>query len=551
MRAQQYLQARLQDMIQAKGFAWPEKATLEPPKKQDFGDLASNLALVLSKEAGIKPRDLATAFREHLLQAAAELKDIEIAGPGFMNFFFRPEFWQQTVIEVLEKGEDYGSLNLGQDTKVLVEFVSANPTGPLHVGHGRGAAVGDSLCRILRFAGYRVDAEYYLNDAGRQMQILAGAIQIRYQQLCGLDVELPADYYQGDYIIDLAREVFDAFGQSLLEVPEQEVLDLCRTRGVSRILAGIQQDLEAFRVAFDSWFSEKELIESLAVEKTLARMLDSGLAYEQDGAVWFKSTAFGDDKDRVLRKSDGALTYFASDIAYHAEKFSRGYDWLIDVWGADHHGYVPRMKSAVMAQDRPASDFEAVLIQLVNLLRGGEQLAMSTRAGQFVTLAEVIDEVGVDPARFTFLSRKSDSRLEFDLELLKQKSMDNPVFYVQYAHARICSVLRKAEAAGVGDVKPEQDVLRRLVAEEELELIRTLARFPECVEGAARLLSPHLVSFFLVDVSGMLHRYYNRHQVLNLQEPELTRARLLLIQSVAQVLRNGLQLLGVEALEQM
>ena len=551
MRAQQYLQARLQDMIHAKGFAWPEKATLEPPKKQDFGDLASNLALVLSKEAGIKPRDLATAFREHLLQAAAELKDIEIAGPGFMNFFFRPEFWQQTVIEVLEKGEDYGSLNLGQGTKVLVEFVSANPTGPLHVGHGRGAAVGDSLCRILRFAGYRVDAEYYLNDAGRQMQILAGAIQIRYQQLCGLDVELPADYYQGDYIIDLAREVFDAYGQSLLEFPEQEVLDLCRTRGVSRILAGIQQDLEAFRVAFDSWFSEKELIESLAVEKTLARMLESGLAYEQDGAVWFKSTAFGDDKDRVLRKSDGALTYFASDIAYHAEKFSRGYDWLIDVWGADHHGYVPRMKSAVMAQDRPASDFEAVLIQLVNLLRGGEQLAMSTRAGQFVTLAEVIDEVGVDPARFTFLSRKSDSRLEFDLELLKQKSMDNPVFYVQYAHARICSVLRKAEAAGVGDVKPESDVLRRLVAEEELELIRTLARFPECVEGAARLLSPHLVSFFLVDVSGMLHRYYNRHQVLNLQEPELTRARLLLIQSVAQVLRNGLQLLGVQALEQM
>jgi arginyl-tRNA synthetase len=551
MRAQQYLQARLQDMIQAKGFAWPEKATLEPPKKQDFGDLASNLALVLSKEAGIKPRDLATAFREHLLQAASELRDIEIAGPGFMNFFFRPEFWQQTVIEVLEKGEDYGSLNLGQDTKVLVEFVSANPTGPLHVGHGRGAAVGDSLCRILRFAGYRVDAEYYLNDAGRQMQILAGAIQIRYQQLCGLDVELPADYYQGDYIIDLARELFDAYGQSLLEVPEQEVLELCRTRGVSRILAGIQQDLEAFRVVFDSWFSEKELIESLAVEKTLARMLASGLAYEQDGAVWFKSTAFGDDKDRVLRKSDGALTYFASDIAYHAEKFSRGYSWLIDVWGADHHGYVPRMKSAVMAQDRPASDFEAVLIQLVNLLRGGEQLAMSTRAGQFVTLAEVIDEVGVDPARFTFLSRKSDSRLEFDLELLKQKSMDNPVFYVQYAHARICSVLRKAEAAGLGDVKPEPDVLRRLVAEEELELIRTLARFPECVEGAARLLSPHLVSFFLVDIAGMLHRYYNRHQVLNLQEPELTRARLLLIQSVAQVLRNGLQLLGVEALEQM
>ncbi len=551
MRAQQYLQAQLQDMIQAKGFAWPEKATLEPPKKQEFGDLASNLALVLSKEAGVKPRDLATAFREHLLQAAAELKDIEIAGPGFMNFFFRPEFWQQTVVEVLKKGEAYGSLNLGQDTKVLVEFVSANPTGPLHVGHGRGAAVGDSLCRILRFAGYRVDAEYYLNDAGRQMQILAGAIQIRYQQLCGLDVELPADYYQGDYIIDLAREVFDAYGQSLLEVPEQEVLDLCRTRGVSRILAGIEQDLEAFRVVFDSWFSEKELIESLAVEKTLARMLESGLAYERDGAVWFQSTAFGDDKDRVLRKSDGALTYFASDIAYHAEKFSRGYDWLIDVWGADHHGYVPRMKSAVMAQDRPASDFEAVLIQLVNLLRGGEQLAMSTRAGQFVTLAEVMDEVGVDPARFTFLSRKSDSRLEFDLELLKQKSMDNPVFYVQYAHARICSVLRKAEAAGLGEVEPQPDVLRRLVAEEELELIRTLARFPECVEGAARLLSPHLVSFFLVDVSGMLHRYYNRHQVLNLQDPELTRARLLLIQSVAQVLRNGLQLLGVQALEQM
>ncbi len=551
MRARQYLQAKLEDMLRTKGHAWPEKATLEPPKKQAFGELASNLALVLSKEAGLKPRDLAAVFRENLLQTASELKDIEIAGPGFMNFFFKPEFWQQTVAEVLEKGEEYGAPARGQGKKVLVEFVSANPTGPLHVGHGRGAAVGDSLCRILRFAGYQVDAEYYLNDAGRQMRILAGAIQIRYRQLCGLDVELPADFYQGEYILDLARELFDEHGRGLLEAPEQEVLDICRAKGQDRILAGIQQDLEAFKVVFDCWFSEKKLIESLAVEKTLEEMLASGLAYEHDGAIWFQSTRFGDDKDRVLRKSDGELTYFASDIAYHAEKFSRGYDLLIDVWGADHHGYVPRMKSAVVALGRPAADFEAVLIQLVNLLRGGEQLAMSTRAGQFVTLAEVIDEVGVDSARFMFLSRKSDSRLEFDLELLKQKSMDNPVFYVQYAHARICSVLKKAEAAGVSGLKPEPDVLGRLSTDEDLELIRSMAQFPEYVQGAARLFSPHLVSFFLLELSGMLHRYYNRHQVLNPQDPQLTGARLLLIRSVALVLKNGLHLLGVEALEQM
>lgn len=551
MRARQYLQSKLQDMIQERGFSWPAKATLEPPKKNTFGDLASNLALVLSKEAGRNPKELASEFRNDLLETAPELQSIEIAGPGFMNFFFRPEFWQQTVLEILEKGDSYGSLNMGQGTKVLVEFVSANPTGPLHVGHGRGAAVGDSLCRILRFAGYEVDAEYYLNDAGRQMSLLAGSIQIRYQQLCGYDVPLPKEFYQGTYITDLARELLAEHGQGLLNIDEQERLSLCLSTGKNRILEGIRKDLETFRVSFDCWFSEKELIASQAVEETLKQLLSSGLAYEQEGAVWFQSTSFGDDKDRVLRKSDGEYTYFASDIAYHADKFSRGYDLLIDVWGADHHGYIPRMKSAVMAQGRPASDFEVVLIQLVNLLRGGEQVAMSTRAGQFVTLGEVIDEVGVDPSRFTFLSRKSDSRLEFDLELLKQKSMENPVFYVQYAHARICSVIRKAATSGLACSDPEANLLKYLSTEEDLELIRNMACFPECIQGAARLFSPHLVCFFLQDLAGMLHRYYNRHQVLNLDNPELSRARLHLLRSVAQVLKNGLHLLGVSALETM
>ncbi|MCF8040045.1 MAG: arginine--tRNA ligase [Desulfohalobiaceae bacterium] len=550
MRAKQYLYARLRSLVQDRGLDWPEKASLESPKKNAFGDLASNLALVLSKEAGIKPRDLAAELRTSLLESTPELQEIEIAGPGFMNFFFSPDFWRQTVPEVLEAGDGYGSLDFGQGHKVLVEFVSANPTGPLHVGHGRGAAVGDSLCRILRFAGYLVDAEYYLNDAGRQMDILARSLWIRYQQVCGSRVELPGDSYQGEYITDLAEEFYREHGRGLLDLDEPKALELCLDKGKSRILAGIKQDLQDFRVEFDRWFSEKELIESRAVDKTLENMLAGGLAYEQDGALWFKSTDFGDDKDRVLRKSDGELTYFASDIAYHAEKFSRGYETLIDVWGADHHGYVPRMKSAVVAQGRAAADFEVVLIQLVNLLRKGEQIAMSTRAGKFVTLAEVIAEVGVDASRFTFLSRKSDSRLEFDLDLLKQKSMENPVFYVQYAHARICSVLRKAGESGQ-KAEPDPDTLKLLNTDEDLELIQTLERFPDCIQGAARLYSPHLVSYYLRDLAGMLHRYYNRHQIVNAGDERLTGARLLLVKSVLQVLKNGLNLLGVQPMERM
>lgn len=551
MRAKQYLDVKLRGMVRHWGLTWPDKASLEAPKKQSFGDLASNLALVLSKEAGRKPFDLAAAFRTYLLDTCAELEEVEIAGPGFMNFFFVPAFWRQTLPEILTAGDGYGALDTGQGKRVLVEFVSANPTGPLHVGHGRGAAVGDSLCRILRCAGYQVDAEYYLNDAGRQMDILARSLFIRYQQVCGFDLALPEDFYQGAYLTDLAAELFAEHGPSLMDLDEQKVLDFCLDKGKTRILHEIQADLREFKVEFDCWFSEKELIESRAVDTHLEHLRSSGLAYEQDGALWFRSTDYGDDKDRVLRKSDGQYTYLASDMAYHADKFSRGYDILIDVWGADHHGYIPRMKSAVVAHGRDRSDFEVVLIQLVNLLRAGEQVAMSTRAGRFVTLAEVIAEVGVDSSRFTFLSRKSDSRLEFDLELLKQKSMENPVFYVQYAHARICSVLRKAEERGLEPTAPQFEVLNRLETAEDLKLIQTLDRFPDCIQGAARLYSPHLVSYYLLDLAGMLHRYYNRNQVLNDQDHTLTGARLCLVKSVAQVLKNGLNLLGVTPLERM
>jgi arginyl-tRNA synthetase len=549
MRANRYLEQRLQDIIQAWGYAWPEKAQLEQPREAGFGDLASNLALVLASRAGKRPRDLAQEISSQILAQPGEVQSVEVAGPGFLNFTLRPSFWQGAVARVLEQGTAFGSCNLGQLQKVLVEYVSANPTGPLHIGHGRGAAVGDSLVRILDFAGYQVQSEYYLNDVGRQMSILGQSVWLRYQQICGLEAEMPADLYQGGYILDLARELYQSRGRELLQQDQEQALRICREHALQGILAGIKQDLQDFRVQQQSWFNESSLEEVLP--KTLQELQDSGLAYEQEGALWFKSTLFGDDKDRVLRKSSGEVTYFASDIAYHSQKFSRGYDWLVDVWGADHHGYVPRMKAATQALGRKPEELQVVLIQLVNLLRGGQQVTMSTRAGEFVTLAQVCTEVGVDAARFIFLSRKSDSPLDFDLELLKTQSMENPVYYVQYAHARICSVLRKAIDAGLKEANPEQSTLALLDTEDDLQILRQLEQFPQAVEAAARTLSPHHISYYLLELAGELHRYYNRQQILDSEQSELSQARLLLVRSVARVLGNGLTLLGVQAPQEM
>lgn len=548
MRARTFVEAALKQAVHDLGWTWPEKATIEAPKRPEHGDMATNVAMVLPKEAGSNPRARAQALQERLLASCADdLAAVDVAGPGFLNLTLSPAFWQGTVARVLQDA-NFGASSLGQGKKAQVEYVSANPTGPLHIGHGRGAAVGDALARILRFAGYAVHTEYYLNDAGRQMRLLGLSVWVRYQQLCGRQVPFPEDGYQGDYIGDIAARIRQERGDELLTWSEEDARELCYQEGMNEILAGIRHDLEVFRAEHQVWFSEKSLVDGGVVEATLADLQAKGLAYEKDGALWFASSRFGDDKDRVLRKSDGSLTYFASDIAYHAHKIGRGFDLMIDVWGADHHGYIPRMKAAVAALGRDPECLQVILVQLVNLLRDGQQIAMSTRAGTFETLADVCAEVGVDAARFLFLSRKSDAHLDFDLEVVKRQSMDNPVFYVQYAHARIRSLQRKAREMGIALPEVADPTLLGLLATaEDKALLKALDAFGDAVELAARTLSPHHISYYLMDLAGQLHRYYTEHPVLSVEDAGLRDARLLLLEAVRRVLARGLDLLGVDA----
>ncbi|PTN35031.1 arginine--tRNA ligase [Desulfonatronum sp. SC1] len=557
MRAQNYLRELLTPFLTEHDLEWTSATTLEPPRDKRFGDLATNMAFTLSKKAGKNPRQIAQEVEQRLVGLGdGRLAKVETAGPGFLNFTLAPSFWQQGVLDILDQGDEYGQTDSGKGRKVQVEFVSANPTGPLHIGHGRGAALGDSLARILRFMGHDVTTEYYLNDAGRQMRLLGASVLARYLELLGRGAVFPEDGYKGDYIRELAQgllaqEELDGDGERPANLPEQEALDVAREYAMDRILAGIRKDLQDFRVEHQVWFSESALIRDGAVEQILDRLRTDGLAYEQDGALWFASTRYGDDKDRVLRKSDGSLTYLASDIAYHADKFERGFDLVVDIWGADHHGYVGRMKAAAQALGRDPEDLQCILVQLVNLLRAGEQIAMSTRAGEFETLADVCAEVGPDAARFIFLSRKSDSHLDFDLELVKRQTMDNPVYYVQYAHARIHSLLAKAGEAGVMPWRATLETLALLDGEADLELLKALDQFGDVLVSAAATLSPHHLSHYLLDLAGKLHRYYTTHPVLAAGSPELVQARLALCRAVAQVLRNGLGLLGVNAPEKM
>ena len=533
------------------GLDWPAKAVIEPPREAKFGDVAANLALVAAQAAGIKPRELAEKLKSAVLAKDPSLESVEVAGPGFLNFRFRKSFWQAALTEIHAQGEDWGRVRLGNGAKVQVEYVSANPTGPLHIGHGRGAAVGDSLARILRAAGYEVSTEYYINDAGRQMRLLGLSVWLRYRELCGESVEWPEDYYHGGYIVDLAKELLELKGRDLLELAHAKGVELCRVYGEDAILSGIKKDLSDFRVEHEVWFRESSMLETGMVQRTLDALKQAGLAYEQDGALWFASSTLGDDKDRVLRKSSGDLTYFASDIAYHAQKFKRGFQSVVDIWGADHHGYIGRMKAAVSALGRNPDDLKVVLVQLVNLLRAGEPVAMSTRSGEFETLSDVIAEVGVDAARFMFLSRKSDSHLDFDLELVKQQSMDNPVYYVQYGHARICSVYAKAAERGIEPGLAGPETLALLDSAEDMDILKQLDEFPDAVAGAAAALSPHVVSFYLRELAAKLHRYYSAHQVLAAERPELVQARLYLLGAVRLTLARGLDLLGVHAPQRM
>ena len=526
----------------------PEEILLEVPKNADHGDFATNLAMTLAKPERKAPRQIAEQLVKRL-QENPLCETVEIAGPGFINFRLSAQCWYEVLDQVMTSGDSYGRSDVGKGTKIQVEFVSANPTGPLHIGHGRGAVVGDALAAVLQAAGYDVQREYYVNDAGNQVTTLGRSILLRLRELQGEQIDFPEDGYQAEYVTDVARKLRAEKGD-LQGVGDAEAMEICARFGVAEILTWIETDLAEFGIRFDNWYSEKSLYDRSMVDQELAKLKAKELSFEQDDALWLRTTEFGDDKDRVLIKSDGSYTYFASDVAYHMEKFDRGFDRVIDVWGADHHGYIPRMKAMLTGLGHPPEDLEVLLIQMVNLLRDGVPYTMGKRSGNFITLREVIDEVGRDACRFFFLIRRCDSQLDFDLELAKQQSSDNPVYYVQYAYARVCSINRNATEAGISLPESGAVAYNTLTLPEELALARLLARFPEAVAAAAVNYEPHRVVFYLQELAAQFHSYYNRQRVL-VDDVETSRARLYLVNAVKTVLGNALTLLGVSTPEQM
>ena len=551
MQAFDSVRSALSGFLQEKGLEWPAKAVVEAAKDPKHGDVATNLAMLLAKPLHRAPRDIAAELAAWIRDHTDGVENVEVAGPGFCNVTFSQVFWRRVVQQVEKEGAAFGSSTIGGGRKTLVEYVSANPTGPLHVGHGRGAAAGDSLARILRRAGYDVTTEYYINDAGRQMRILGMSVWYRLRNLVGRTMAEPEDYYRGSYITDIAKEMLEK-DPSLADASDEDGKERCYEYAKNEILEGIKKDLRDFRVEHQNWFSEKTLVDGGLVDKAFQALKDAGYTYEKDGALWFATSRLGDDKDRVLRKSDGSLTYFASDIAYHHNKFERGFDWLIDAWGADHHGYVPRMRAAIEAMGKGKKNFDVVLIQLVNLLINGQPVSMSTRAGTFETLADVVREVGADAARFMFLSRKTDSPVDFDLEAVKQRTMENPVYYVQYAHARVAALLRRAAEEGVTIPDVSDDAaLAGLTLPDDMALLRKMALYRDMLEQAATTLSVHHVSHYLMELSQLLHSYYTKNQILKAGDPVTTGSRLALLRAVSRVIANGLDLMGVSAPDHM
>ena len=567
----QVLVKLLEKSIQAaidKGFlppVAPSRIEVELSRDPGHGDYASNVAMILASQAKKNPREIAKILSEGIDDCEGVLAKVEIAGPGFLNFFVREGGLTALLEAVGRQGNRYGSSDLGKGQRVQVEFVSANPTGPLHIGHARGAVVGDVVANILAAVGYQVSREYYINDAGNQMNNLGKSVLLRYRELLGETAEFPEGCYKGDYIRDLASELLKRDGEKHLVRDAAEVIPGFTDYAAGAILEGIKEDLRTFGVIFDLYFSERELYRDEGVEKLLLDLEKKGFVYREGGALWFRTTAFGDEKDRVVVRQNGDPTYFAADIAYHRNKFLRGFETVIDIWGADHHGYIPRMSAAVQALGHEKETLKIILVQLVNLLRDGKPAAMSTRSGEFVTLREVVDEVGRDAARYNFLMRRSDSHLDFDLELAKKQSNENPVYYVQYAHARICSILRMAAergiaapatptlsspSASIGDMVFGEVDASLLRLPEEIELIKAITRFPEVVGGAARTLEPHRLTFYLNDLAALFHSYYNRNKVIS-GDGALTGARLFLVSSVLTVLKNALNMLGVSTPENM
>lgn len=555
---------------------------LERTKDRSHGDFASNIAMVLAKPAKMNPRQIATLIVDALPQHEM-IEKVEIAGPGFINFSLSASSRQQVVADVLKKAGQFGLSNYGNGQKVQVEFVSANPTGPLHVGHGRGAAYGSVVSSLLKAVGFDVHREYYVNDAGRQMDILATSVWLRYLEKCGEQFTFPSNGYRGEYVLDIAETLKQQHGNALLHTASQvfegvpadepqggdkelhidgltqqaknllgeEVYRQLFDLGLNAILDDIRNDLAGFGAEYDEWFSERSLVESGVVDKAVEQLKAANMLYQQDGAWWFKSTDFGDEKDRVVVRDNGQATYFASDVAYHLNKFNRGFDQIIDIWGADHHGYITRVKASMEALNQDVSKLKVLLVQFAVLYRGKEKVGMSTRSGEFVTLRELRDEVGKDAARFFYVMRGADQHMDFDLELAKSQSNDNPVYYVQYAHARVCSVFRQlAERQMNWDEQTGIHNLSLLTEEHEQALFTMLSRYPEVVELAAITHTPHLLAHFLMDLARDFHTYYNAHQFMT-DNIDLSQARLTLITAVRQVIANGLGLMGVSAPQSM
>lgn len=546
------LQAVIVQAIEEAGICTREEIPpfkLEKPKEKEHGDFAANIAMQLARVAKRAPRQIAADIVQHIDLAAAQIRKIEIAGPGFINFFMEEDVLTHIVPTILAQKEAYGRSDAGGNERILVEFVSVNPTGEPHLGHARGAVFGDVLSNVLDAAGYAVEREYYINDAGNQIDQLAASIECRYLQALGHEAEMPEDGYFGQDIVKIGETIANDDQDKWVHVERSERLSYFREYGLTYMLNRIKEILRKFRVEFDHWFSESSLYENEQISAVLQKLKNNGYIYEKDGATWFRSTDFGDDKDRVLIKKDGSYTYLTPDIAYHQDKLNRGYDKLINVWGADHHGYIARMKAAIQALGYPGDKLSVCIMQMVNVIEDGEIVRMSKRTGKAITLRELIEDVGVDAVRYFFNMRSNDSQLDFDITLARKASNENPVYYVQYAHARICTMLKQAEEKGFSLSDDYDKTL--LTSEKEKDLLKHLAAFPQTIALAAKREEPYRITQYVYDLAALLHSYYNAEKVINEANPALTKARIALMEAVKITLANGLKLLGVSAPEKM
>ena len=521
------------------------EVVLEKPKEKAHGDFATNIAMKLAKIAKKAPRQIAEDITATIDESEASVEKVEIAGPGFINFFMKNDFLGELIPSILDAGEEYGRTDFGKGNKVQVEFVSVNPTGDLHLGHARGAAYGDVFCNVLDAAGYEVEREYYINDAGNQINNLALSVETRYLEALGYDAKMPEDGYRGDDIVSIGQDLAKDYGKKWVNADRQERLAFFKDYGLNFELDNLKKDLADFRVNFDNWFSEQSLYDNNKVEEAVQTLRDGGYVYEQDGATWFRSTDFGDDKDRVLIKQDGSYTYLTPDIAYHKDKLERGFDKVINVWGSDHHGYISRMHAAIQALGYPAEQFAVRIIQTVNLYENGEKIRMSKRTGNAIALRDLMEEVGVDATRYFFVMRSNDTQFDFNLDLARSQSNDNPIYYVQYAHARICTMLEQAESKGFEvDGEFNADLLK---AEKETDLLKKLGEFPQTIADSAEKYAPHKVTQYVFDLASLLHSFYNAEKVLDPDNPGLTKARIALMKAVRVTLANGLGLIGISA----